>query len=279
MREMPDSIVPVVTVHMPDGANLKGVTMTIMIGSQGEKDRNDSFEAFRASTEDAWADFEKQLPTLPKTKPNLRWYSTPTRLMLVIPSGPCAVLTYGDNGYLVKEVNNQRGFSGPFAKRQEAVDQAEVICESFARQMQADSGLRMGSESSFTRKIWFRADPEKPQELTAEITTAATNIQSTPRADLSSQAPAPIRRVSPSPKLAEIFTWHSESNGDEVLIGTSSGKCATIALLSAHDPLNRLHVTFSDGSTVLYSIEETSDAMQAARNYCRTGNRLVDGAP
>jgi hypothetical protein len=154
MREQHGQFVTIVSIHMPDGTNLKGVTLPSMIGSQEQKDAEDAEQAFQASTEAIWDDFQKQLPTVSKAKPNLRWYTTADRSALVIPYGPCAVILHGSNGYAVREVSIQRSW-GPFAEQQAAMSTAEGLCEHYAEEMEADPGARMGPESPLTRKRWF----------------------------------------------------------------------------------------------------------------------------
>lgn len=69
-------------------------------------------------------------------------------------------------------------------------------------------------------------------------------------------------RPSPIPS-----TWQLQANGDEVLTGLN-GICATLALLSADDP-NKVHVTLSNGTMKVFTVEKTQEAMRFAQDYCR----------
>ncbi len=74
----------------------------------------------------------------------------------------------------------------------------------------------------------------------------------------------------------ERLRWETQANGDEVMQGPS-GPCATLILLSAHDPNNKLHLQLDDGSTRTFDFEDTPQAMRVGRDYCEAEFRSQPG--
>jgi len=184
------------------------------------------------------SEFEKRLPTLEEPMPNLRWLPIPTLnprpdkledAELVTPYGPCVEIIGNAKrtGYVVLKSNTTEFLGGYDTSRAAAKKTAEEYCHEWY----SDEASKH-QNSSQTDHMWFKPDSEERSEPAAEIMRAIPESDSTPPVESSSQAAAPVTPTAQPSAPPEHFTWQTEPNGDEVLIG-SSGQCATLALLSA----------------------------------------------
>jgi hypothetical protein len=228
-----------------------------------------------SSYETSRSDFRNQLSKLGKPMPNLRWFpqtavqgAYPNQIdsLLVTPYGPCANLIGNDQGYGVVSMHINpylppvaSKIVGNYPDQATATAAAESYCKEWYANERA-APQRPGQ----TEHMWFAPEEERSSDTPAEIIRQPPTSDPTPTEGGASAAIEPATK----PSAAEAqFKWQLKPNGDEVLIGPS-GPCATLALLSAHDP-NKLHVNFSDGSVQIYPVEQTAEAMESATNYCR----------
>lgn len=154
MRFHSGNVVPVVTVRMPDGKTIKGVTLPEMMASQAETEAAAAAESFRTTILSTRSEFQRQFSTLPRPGPNLRWFQYSDFSILVMPFGPCAVLQQSSPGYIFRELDQPSALR-PFPTRDEAEQQAKVVCDSFYRAMEQDPNARMWPNSPSERVVWF----------------------------------------------------------------------------------------------------------------------------
>jgi hypothetical protein len=252
-------------------------------GTSTENSANDSTGTPKTAAQvmlDGYRDdlsrFQKQFPTLEKPIPNLRWFDDHVEgadaqedVELVTPFGPC-ILMIGNTpaGYSLQFLDspyipNESGrLLGSYPKRATAIQAAEEYCKQWYI-----SESSKPANAARDEHLWFTPDTQ------VATSTVQTNDVPESSDDPDAQPAAPIERREPTqtqsalPAVAEKpYRWELQPNGDEALIGPT-GKCATLAGLSTHDP-NKTHLILSDGSTKVFDAEETDIAMQEATKYC-----------
>ena len=258
-----------------------------------------------ATYEGAYAAFQQTLPKLDRSTPNLRELPTPALnpsadnpqdWQLVTPYGPCADVVGGANGgYFVDEVDGYRSTGSVLNTIYRDRDSATKVAEEYCHRWYA------AAQPAANQLFWFEPDIESaaasatptpsllspeaadqnggntaPEPVASASTIPTPSPLSPGTADQNDgdKAPEPAAAAGQAEKENRVVStrdmrWELQSNGDEVLIGPS-GKCATLALLSAHDPNNNVHLNLANGQTGIFPVNQTAAAMQAAKDYCAT---------
>jgi hypothetical protein len=277
------AIVGAVVFFMPKSSEHKELDSSAEESSQTSQEppEETSKERIRSSFESDRADFQRRLPTLEEPMPNLRWFPQvaaqgdfghQTDSLLVTPYGTCVELNGNSTGYALVTMHTNpympsipSTILGTFANKADAARSAEKYCHEWYA---AEAG-----KAQIAAKIdhmWFKPDMEGPPGAPAEIVKPVPETDVTTSTGSVGQAPPPVSPAMPPAAPQEQFRWQLQPNGDEVLAG-ASGPCATLALSSTHD-LNKVHVNFSDGSSKIYPVDQTADAMQAANDYCHANH-------